>query len=338
MPKFNKMFVMLPVMFLARKLDGEDPTIVYWLRISYAVMQLICVAIVSYTYVQATTTSSNTSVVYVPEAAVPFADPAAKKKYTETSFGKHVVSQARSLLGSTLFGIVLTVGLHYYKGMVMGLAIQTVMAPLNLLENALVKALFLGSGKIDAKDKIFDEKTATELTNNDEIVDEQGNPVVRSIGGGKDGSGTISLEDVLLDTWDMGNKADLGPLMKALNKTNCNYQTKDDQWTPLMILSGLGAKGTVSAIRTLVSEYNADISITDKEGWTCYHWAAFHNSLTAAKELISVTSSSSKYDVKTLLAVKDKDSNTPIETAKKEGNDDVAAVYEKALGESKKSK
>ncbi len=38
----------------------------------------------------------------------------------------------------------MTIGLHYYKGMVMGLAIQAVMAPFNLSETALVKAVFLG--------------------------------------------------------------------------------------------------------------------------------------------------------------------------------------------------
>jgi len=231
-------------------------------------------------------------------------------------------------VGSTLFGIALTVGLHYYKGMVMGLAIQTIMAPLNLLENPLVKALIFGSG-IDPADRIFEEKSVSELTADDEIVDQQGNPVVRSVGAAGDGKKEpASLEELLLDTWDMGNKADLGPLMKALNKKNCNYQTKEDSWTPLMVLAGLGASGTVSAIRTL-KEMGADPSITDKEGWTALHWAAFHGSLTAAMELRSETA---------MLKVKDKDGNTPIDTARKEGNNDVADAYEQALGESKKSK
>lgn len=238
-----------------------------------------------------------------------------------------MASVARSLAGSTLFGVALTVGLHYYKGMIMGLAIQTIMAPLNLLENPLVRALFLGSG-ISPNDKIFEEKTAAELTADDEIVDEHGNPVVRSVTPASGKKGEPSLEEIILDTWDMGNKADLGPLMKALNKKNCNYQTKEDNWAPLMILSGLGASGTVSAIRTL-KEMGADPAITDKEGWNALHWAAFHGSLTAAMELRTDTE---------LLSVKDKDGNTPIDTARKEGNDSVAETFEKALGENKKSK
>lgn len=234
------------------------------------------------------------------------------------------MSTARSLVGSTLFGVALTVGLHIYKGMIMGLAIQTIMAPFNLAENALVKALFLGNG-IRPENKIFDEKTAAELTADDEVVDEQGNPVVRSIGAG---AADKSLEEIMLDTWDLGNKADLAPLMKALNKKNCNYQTKDDSWTPLMILAGLGAKGTASAIRTL-KELGANPALKDKEGWTALHWAAFHGSVNAAKELCTETQ---------VLAVKDKDGHTPIETARKEGNEQVAEIFERALGETKKSK
>ena len=279
----------------------------------------------------------------------PPADPNAPKRYTETRFGAQLLSAARSLLGSTVFGIALTVGLHYYKGMVMGLAIQTVMAPLNLLENPLVKALFVGNG-LQPQDRLFDEKIARELTDADEVIDEHGQPVARHRllgsnggGGGAAGSGAStgsgsatqpSFEEVLLDTWDQGNKADLGPLMKVLNKTNVNHRTKEDQWTPLMILSGLGAKGAVSAIRA-AKEMGANVAATDKEGWTALHWAAFHGSLSAAQELSSETS---------LLTVKDKEGLIPLETARKEGNDAVAAIYEKAMAgagvgdESKKSK
>jgi hypothetical protein len=74
MVQFNKMFVMLPVMFLARKLDGEDPLVVYWLRIAYAAVQVVCVLAVVYVYLQASAQQSGNAqfsqVVYVPPAAV----------------------------------------------------------------------------------------------------------------------------------------------------------------------------------------------------------------------------------------------------------------------------
>jgi hypothetical protein len=68
----NKLFIMLPVMFAARKIDGEDPNIVYWLRVAYGTVQTICLLIVAYTYIQASSaqTSLGQQIVYVPAAAV----------------------------------------------------------------------------------------------------------------------------------------------------------------------------------------------------------------------------------------------------------------------------
>jgi len=353
MVQFNKMFVMIPAMLAARKLDSEDPTTVYYLRIAYGIIQTACLLAVAYTYYKATLAVHMTQVVYVPPPPQPFAQPDAKKKYTETTYGAHVLSTARSLLGSTLFGVAMTLGLHYYRGMVMGLAMQAIMAPLNLAENALVKALFLKQGVLRPEDRIFDEKIAAELTADDEVVDEQGNPVVRSVTAqsssgsannnnnnngtsttGDDEGGeekkTKSLEDILLDTWDAGTKADIGELMSALTKKNCNYQTVDDKWTALMILAGLqGVPGVPSAIRQ-VQSLGGNAAIVDRDGWTALHWAAFHGSADAAKEL-------AKTQVK-LLTMTDNEGMTPIELAKKEKNDTIAAIYEEALGESKKDK
>jgi len=56
---FNKMFVMVPVMLAARKLDAEDPKIVHYLRIAYGSMQTICVLVVLYTYMKASSKSSS---------------------------------------------------------------------------------------------------------------------------------------------------------------------------------------------------------------------------------------------------------------------------------------
>jgi hypothetical protein len=70
-----KMLVMLPVMFAARKLDGEDPNVIYWLRVAYFSMQSIIVLLVAYTYLQCTiragklTADSKEKKIYVPPAA-----------------------------------------------------------------------------------------------------------------------------------------------------------------------------------------------------------------------------------------------------------------------------
>mmetsp|Transcript_45778 Transcript_45778/g.111615 ORF Transcript_45778/g.111615 Transcript_45778/m.111615 type:complete len:336 (-) Transcript_45778:141-1148(-) len=326
----NKLMIMVPVMLAARKLDAEDPNVVYWLRVAYGSVQALCVLVVAYTYLQASAVASKKmeQLIYVPAPASPFADPNAKKKYTEVQYGAHVLSTARSLLQSTLFGVCMTVGLHLYKGMAMGLAIQTIMGPFNLFDNPMVKALLLGNG-FQPQDKIFDEKTVADLTADDEIVDEEGNIVVRRVGDGKSSARPEpTFEEVLLDTWDAGTKADLTKLMEATNKKNCNYKTKENGWTPLMILSGLNAKGTASAIKQVMS-LGGNPAIVDAEGWNALHWAAFHNSIDAAKELASSTSS--------LATVKDKDGKLPVDLAKTEKNDDVAKFLEGEM-ESKKSK
>lgn len=268
----------------------------------------------------------------------PFADPNAKKKYTEIAYGQHVVTTARSLVGSTLFGVALTCGLHYYKGMLMGLAIQTIMAPFNIYENALVRTLLTkGSEALKPENAIFDEKKFEELTEDDEVVDDQGNPVVRSRVGatktkaiannGKSNTklSNKQLEELLLDTWDRGEKADLAILLAAMNEQNVNFQTTEDKWTALMIVSGLNCPGNAEAIQTLRTKCKANVSVTDKDGWTALHWAAFHNSEAAANELRNETA---------LLALKDKEGKTPFETAKGEGNETVAALLDP---ESKKS-
>ncbi|KAL7562965.1 hypothetical protein ACA910_018604 [Epithemia clementina (nom. ined.)] len=324
------MFIMIPVMLAARKIDAEDPNVIYWLRVAYAVIQIACVLVVAFVYLQSSSAAGKSKIVYVPPAPMPFADPNAKKKYTEIAYGAHVMSQARSLVGSTLFGIAMTLGLHYYNGMITGVAIQTIMAPLNLAENPLVKALILGNG-IREEDKIFEEKAATELTADDEVVDDKGNPVVRNIAnssgdGGR--SGNSSFETILLDTWDAGVKADLTELKGALNKKNCNYQTKEDSWTPMMILAGLCVPGCASVLRQL-RELGADPALVDKEGWTACHWAAFHGNVEAAMELRTDTNE---------LTVKDKEGLTPIETARKEKNEEIAKIFEQALEETKKTK
>ena len=201
----------------------------------------------------------------------------------------------------------------------MGLAIQTIMGPINLMENPIVRALFLGSG-FRPEDKIFDEKTSNELTPEDEIVDESGNTVTRQVvaGSGSSSGGGGTFEEIMLDTWDAGNKAQIGNFMEAVNKKNCNYRTKENGWTPLMVLAGLNAKGTASAIRQ-VKELGGNPAIVDVEGWNALHWAAFHGSLDAAKELAKDS---------TLLDVKDKEGKLPLEMAKSEGNNEVVKYLE----------
>jgi hypothetical protein len=67
---FNKLFVMVPVMLAARKLDAEDPQTVQYLRIAYGSMQVVCVLIVLYTFVKASSLTGKdaSNIIFVPAA------------------------------------------------------------------------------------------------------------------------------------------------------------------------------------------------------------------------------------------------------------------------------
>lgn len=183
-----------------------------------------------------------------------------------------------------MFGIFMTVALHIWKGMVVGLAIQSVMAPFNLAENALIKALIFKGGFSGLKGKkIFGEKTRDEvIADKDDVVDGEGNTIVLkkeivSAADKKKGNSkkqqTKSFEDLCLDTWDMGADADIKPLMAALNKKNINSATSENGWTPIMIMSGLGAKSAIGAMRQ-IKALGANPEKVDKEGWNALHWVS----------------------------------------------------------------
>ena len=173
-------------------------------------------------------------------------------------------------------------------------------------------------------------------------MDEQGNPIVirnnnkNAISNGTSTNVTAgtttttkSLEEVMLDTWDHGANASLVELLSMLNNTNINTTAKEDGWTSLMIVSGLKCENDVSAIRTMIQEYKADITMTDNDGWTCLHWAAFHNSLSAATELYHHTA---------LLTLVDNEGKTPLDVAIAENNTGVIDLLQTVMNDTKKDK
>ena len=215
----------------------------------------------------------------------------------------------------------------------MGLAIQTIMGPFNLFENPLVKAVLLGSG-FNLKDKIFEEKSLEELANDDEVIDETGTEIPRQKlvaleAAAKKQTPTDAFEELMLDTWDAGNRADIAAFKSAVNKKNCNHRSQENGWTPLMILSGLASGKTPEAIKAVI-KLGGNPGITDVEGWNALHWAAFHGSKAAAKAVY-------EYDP-TLLDVKDKEGKLPLEMAKQEGNTEVAKYLEEVSATAAASK
>lgn len=73
--------------------------------------------------------------------------------------------------------------------------------------------------------------------------------------------------------------------------------------------------GDMNAIDTLV-KLRVSIDAQDDEGWTCLHWAAYHNNVGGVEKLMETVGS---VPVLKLLTVKNKEGLTALEVAKKNG-------------------
>jgi len=327
--------------YFTRKLDSDDEDLVFQLRCGYGTVQAFVLSMVIYLYFQASAfskTSDGKKVVFITKPAQPFTDQNAKKQYTEVSFGKHIESLVRSFIGSWLFQILVQIGLHWYKGMISTFAMQLIMAPLSVLENDAAKFLIFGS-----KDA-FEIKSREQLTADDEIVDDSGNPVVptkKSDDKAKvvkkenaENKGKKTFETILLDTWDEGAEADIKPLMAAITKKNVNYKASESGWTPLMIMAGLGGDG-VTALKKMKT-LGADPNIVDGEGWNALHWSAFHGYPDAAEYILSPIG----FDGVSigLHTMKDKEGKTPLVHAKAEANLEAYNIIEKLTSSDKTNK
>jgi len=349
-----KMFVMLPMFYLTRKLDNTDPNVVFYCRVLYGVVQLFQIIGIMFIYrALRRDNPRNATLCYVPPPPNPMeaftADPnnPPKKKYKASTYGVHLESLASKLVSSTVMGMAMTVGLHWYKGMIFGLAMQCVMGPFNFFENHLTKIFLLGAtkhkvtGEEDMSVRLFDEKLASELKPDDQIVDEQGKVVAtgRSLksAGKKDKIAAApappAWDDVLLNTWDAGRKADAALILKTLTLQNANDPTEDEnRWTALMILSGLkncrGWKKGMEALR----EHGAEADATDCDGWNALHWAAQHNHAEAARMILAPEGFDGVRKGR-VYEVKDKEGKLPIDIAKEKKHEEVAKAIEEAVKE-----
>ncbi|GMI62802.1 hypothetical protein ScalyP_jg6375 [Parmales sp. scaly parma] len=342
----GKMALIIPVMLFARKLDSEDPNVVLGLRVSYGVVQLLCLLVMAYCYKLTTSNEipDPDKVILVPPKAGPFDQPDAKKKFSKTTYGTHCEEQVRAMFSQAAMSVAMTVGLHYYKGMVMGLAIQCVMAPFNLWENPAFQKVVMKS-----TERCFDEVLESEFTEEMGTIDDGSvedvatEPDVKEIESKSDKKTPVSakgkkfvvseIEETILDTWDEGSGADLAVLMDAVTETNINQQTSENRWTALMVVSGLNNKSTKSSIKHFKS-LGADVTVKDKEGWNALHWACFHNNATAAELLMS--KEGFNCGASGLYEVVDFRGDTALELAKNEGNSEVATALRKLIDNLKK--
>lgn len=228
-------------------------------------------------------------------------------------FETHALTAARNLIGSTLFGMAMTCGLHWYKGMVTGLAMQTVLSPLTTYDSPIIKAVWTSlyqqmfsssttttksTTLVTPEHRWFGEKLSLQELDpeTEQAVDEQGNPI-EIVGTGRITNNTNnanastttkgqpkprSVQDIMLDTWDQGPNADVSELSAALFVDKKDplviTTTINDLWTPLMILCGL-ASDNVAATETrrkLIKQQEKDGADALLKAVDTDGWTALH--------------------------------------------------------------
>lgn len=314
-----KMFVLLPMLYFMGKVDFENPNILMMARTSFFLCQIIQFLTAVYLK-HAIMKKNDTTIIFIPaKPENPWAAPTdVPVEMKETTYLEHETTKAKEFLNQSLMGAVISTGIHFYFKVNQVVLIQSVMIPMNLFENVLVRAILLGrpQGK-----RIWDELLAGEDT-----VPTVAAPEVSAIATSAEVKKKVvpeSPEEAILFTWDEAASADFEALYERI-KLCPNVSTHDEHWTSLMVACGSPVDPVDFIKKALLLK--ADVTSVDSDGWTACHWAAFHNRPNSAKTLLENISSN---DAKNLLEVKDGDNKSAKDVALAEGNTDVVDVLEK---------
>jgi antitoxin component of RelBE/YafQ-DinJ toxin-antitoxin module len=310
-----RLFIMMPMIFLMGKVDFENPMILNSARAAFFICQLLSLLMAMYIKKQIEA-KNDTRKIYVPAASSPFDQQPNYSDVTETTYVELETKKVGEFMKQTLIGAAISSFIHFRMGVNHVVLIQAVMIPMNLYENPLVQAYIFGK----REGRIWNEKLpgepleATPATSTTTISENNKNATK---------SEKLSAEEAIVKVWDQAADADFDALWAAV-KDNLNAQTKEDQWTALMVACGspIDSDDFISK----VVKAGADVTIADGDGWTALHWSAFHDRPEAAEALLSAIPASK---VAILLNSTAKDGRTPKELAESEENPEVAAIIEK---------
>ncbi|EWM20889.1 Ankyrin repeat-containing domain protein [Nannochloropsis gaditana] len=298
----SKMLVMLPIFFMAQKVTYTDD-LVNILRISYYAVQAVTL-LVAYVYIRNKIMAANDRTpIYLPPVALPFGmGPAADNpRPKETSYFDHEMEQLNTLIRSTLIGVAMVSFMHWKMGVKPVLLLQTLMGPMNLMDNGLVKKYVLGS-----KERVWGELLDGE---DDATIPVGAVGAVEKEGEGESVEEKAKRMEKVMD--EVFNKEKpCAALLKVLQKENVNYQTQQEQYSPLTVLCSRPDVTEEQVKQALF--LGAHKFHRDEDGCTALHWAAMKGAVAAA----TVLTSGNNRDVEKLLGMQDGDKKTAVELAK----------------------
>jgi hypothetical protein len=295
----------------ANKVTYSDP-LVMCLRVVYYLVQLATLAI-AYLIQQKVEAAKDTKKIFLPPApANPFmpAAPEEANKPKETTYYEHELEQVKMLFKQTVIGVGMVSFIHWKLGMKPVLLLQSIMGPMNLMDNPLFKKYILKS-----TDRVWGEALEGEEGAGvaaPAIKDEGKKGKKKEKGAPK---GVNQVEDAILKVWNKQMPPE--KLVGFLTSETVDYQTEEDGWTALMVLSGI--ETIRKDLITKVIALGADRTLQDGEGQTALHWAALKNSVNA----VDVLTDGEVEEVAELFGIKDGSGKTALELA--EDNKDSCA-------------
>lgn len=281
---------------------------------------------------------NNRQKIYLPPVVMPFAPPDAETaRPKETNYLEHELEQVQTLTRSTLMGLAMTSFMHWKMGVKPVLLLQSIMGPMNLVDNGLVKKYLMGS-----TERVWGEWLDGEDGNERVPLREQPEGKEDKAGDEDDTSGVhggasavaateakAKLMEKVLDHV-FNKEASCEVLIKMLTKENVNYMTKAEKYSPLTVLC---SRPDVTEEQVKKALYlGAHKFHRDDDGCTALHWAAMKGVVAAAEVL---TSGSNK-DVEKLLGMEDGDKKTPLDLAKESVEPDHEEVEEILVGAQKR--
>ena len=335
------MVLMLPVMFMASKLNWDDAGLVFKVRISYyseqALLLLMCALLLLKVTGPAKTQLTKIWVKNPPS----FAEP--EPKWASTTYRTYELSALQQLASQILMGVIMTSFLHFKMNIKQSMIMQACMIPLTFIDAPIVKRhLFNSTERVydeklegearDAGAKTADaaadatanatDEASADATADPEKLQENGASFAEVSRAGSEeaamaedlprdlGQEAGRVAALIRQTWDQGRDAEYEPLVGALTPALVNT-ADDNEATALMIIAA--GVCDVSKYVQQVLALGADPKLTDDEGWTALHWATFHTSVSGVRTLCEFGDGT-----KALLEVTDDSGETALDLGRKE--------------------
>nr|CCA15785.1 conserved hypothetical protein [Albugo laibachii Nc14] len=307
-----RIFMMLPMIYLMGKIDFENMLILNSARIAFFSVQIISLLLGLYIRHLIKVKNDRQSI-FVPGATSPLDATPNYDQMNETTYFEHENAKVNDFLKQTCIGALISSVIHFKFGVNQVVVIQSLMAPMNLYDNPLVKKYIFRSANIRFWNELLQGETpqqAKEALDDRTAASSTEKVSLKELGPAEAITKTFSLEE----------NADYDALWEAV-KDDLNAKTSEDGWTALMVACS-SPVDTSQFIKQMVT-HGADVLATDNDGWTALHWSAFHARPESAETLLKVSSTDV---IKELIEIKATDGRTAESIAEEEGNNEIVDI------------